>query len=197
MSEGRTDGNGKSYYRENIEAATLSCNLMSNSHNEMTKLGINGFDTNDRITAAGYYNVMNIPEETLDNVRKVRFTLSLYQKNNDGGYDAVAIDEYLSDIQLYDKDGSAKAYSTDGGSYVFVFDRSELNYEAGSFEVIMDYSVKTGAAFERDKKLYSNYKVMLTAELIGQNDAPVENSGCSDYIVYTNAKIYSQMVSAK
>lgn len=196
MSESRSDSNGKSYYRENIEAATLSYNLPSNSPNEMIRLGINGLDTNDKITAVGYYNVLNLPETATSKAKKVSFTLSLYQKTDSGIYDAVPIAEYLENIILYDKNGSAKSPASTGDSYEYVFDRgTELNYEAGSFEVISSYSVITGGAFESKGKTYSNYKVQLTAQLLDENGEPIENSGCSDYIIYTNAKINSQLIS--
>ena len=196
MSESRSDSNGKSYYRENIEAATLSYNLPSNSPNEMIRLGINGLDTNDKITAVGYYNVLNLPETAIDKAKKVSFTLSLYQKTDSGIYDAVPIAEYLENIILYDKNGTAKAPVSSGDSYEYVFDReTELNYEAGSFEVVSSYSVITGGAFESKGKTYSNYKVQLTAQLLDENSEPIENSGCSDYIIYTNAKISSQLIS--
>lgn len=196
MSESRSDSNGKSYYRENIEAATLSYNLPSNSPNEMIRLGINGLDTNDKITAVGYYNVLNLPESAISKAKKVSFTLSLYQKTDSGIYDAVPIAEYLENIILYDKNGTAKAPVSSGDSYEYVFDReTELNYEAGSFEVVSSYSVITGGAFESKGKTYSNYKVQLTAQLLDENGEPIENSGCSDYIIYTNAKISSQLIS--
>lgn len=196
MSESRSDSNGKSYYRENIEAATLSYNLPSNSPNEMIRLGINGLDTNDKITAVGYYNVLNLPETAIDKAKKVSFTLSLYQKTDSGIYDAVPIAEYLENIILYDKNGTAKSPASTGDSYEYVFDKeTELNYEAGSFEVISSYSVITGGAFESKGKTYSNYKVQLTAQLLDENGEPIENSGCSDYIIYTNAKINSQLIS--
>ncbi len=196
MSESRSDSNGKSYYRENIEAATLSYNLPSNSPNEMIRLGINGLDTNDKITAVGYYNVLNLPETAIDKAKKVSFTLSLYQKTGSGIYDAVPIAEYLENIIVYDKNGTAKAPVSSGDSYEYVFDKeTELNYEAGSFEVVSSYSVITGGAFESKGKTYSNYKVQLTAQLLDENGEPIENSGCSDYIIYTNAKISSQLIS--
>lgn len=199
MSESRSDSNGKSYYRENIEAATLSYNLPSNSPSEMIRLGINGLDTNDKITAVGYYNVLNLPETAIDRAKNVKFTLSLYQKTDRDIYDAVPIAKYLENITLYDKNGSAKSPESPeltGDSYEYVFDKeTELNYEAGSFEVVSSYSVITGAEFEGGKKIYSNYKVQLTAQLLDENNDPIENSGCSDYIIYTNAKINSQLIS--
>lgn len=194
MSESKNDENGKIYYRENITAATLSYNIPQNSPNEMTKLGINGRDTNDSITAFGYYNVLNIPEASFSKTDKVKFTLSLYRKNNDGSYEPVPINEYLEDISLYDKNDASKSHTDNNGVYEYLFDKDELNFEAGSFEVKSRYSVITGAELESERKLYSNYKVLLTAMLLDENDAPIENSGCSDHIVYTNAKIYAHII---
>lgn len=192
MYEKENDRNGKSYYRENISAASLSYNIPINTPNEMTKLGINGLETNENITAAGYYNVLNIPEVSFDKAKTVKFVLSLYQKNNDGGYEPVDIDKYLTKITVYDKSGNEK--SPNSNSYEFLFNKDELNFEAGTFEVISSYSPITGAEIEKVNGMYSNYKVQLTAMLLDENGEPIENSGCSDYIIYTNAKVYSHML---
>lgn len=197
MSESKNDENGKSYYRENIASASLSYNIPNNSPQEMVKLGINGFDTNDKLMAVGYYNVLNIPEAALSRAKTVKFSLSLYRKNDEGIYEAVPIEEYLESIALYGKNGTPKAYTLNNGSCDFLFDKdSELDFEAGSYEVRSSYSVKTGAGFENENKIYANYKVLLNAILLDENGDPIENSGCSDHIIYTNAKIYYQMIAA-
>ncbi|MGN1090710.1 MAG: hypothetical protein ACI4Q6_09955, partial [Huintestinicola sp.] len=197
MSVKASDENRKSYYRENIAEATLSYNIPVNTPKEMTKLGINGRDNNDRIRAAGYYNVMNLPESTFNNADKVKFVLSLYRKNDEGNYEQIPIDTYLADIAVYDKNGSPKAFTKNGDSYEYEFNKEgELNFEAGTFEVMTEYSVITGAEFEGISGLYANYKVQLTAILLDSSGVPIENTGCSDYIIYTNAKINSEIQSA-
>lgn len=196
ITEIKNDESGKSYYRENIAAASLNYNIPVNSPNELTKLGINGREANEVITAVGYYNILNIPEEDFNKAKKVKFTLSLYQKNDDGIYIPADIDAYLKNVRLYDKNGVARNYTVNNDSFDFIFDKGDdLNFEAGSFEVISTYSVITGAEFESAGKTYSNYKVQLTAQLLDENGNSIANSSCSDYIIYTNAKIFTELIS--
>ncbi len=72
ITEIKNDESGKSYYRENIAAASLNYNIPVNSPNELTKLGINGREANEVITAVGYYNILNIPEEDFNKAKKVK-----------------------------------------------------------------------------------------------------------------------------
>ena len=51
--------------------------------------------------------------------------------------------------------------------------------------------------FENESKIYANYRVRFSAELIDGEGTSVSNSQCSDYIVYTNAKIYTKMITAE
>ena len=154
----------------------------------MIKIGINGREINGEITAVGYYNVLNIPEEDLNKASKLKFTLYLYQKNEDGAYSAVDINEYLSNVKL---EGQQGILSDSGGTsvYDFVFNKDELMYEAGSFEVRSTYSVVTGDEFESASKVYANYKFQLAVQMLDTSGNYIANSGCSDYIIYTNAKI--------
>ncbi|MGN1339704.1 MAG: hypothetical protein ACI4WS_05385, partial [Oscillospiraceae bacterium] len=185
---------GKNYYRENISVVSLTYNIPSDSPNEMIKIGINGREINGEITAVGYYNVLNIPEEDLIKASQLKFTLYMYQKNEDGAYSAVDINEYLSDVKL---EGQQGILSDSGGTsvYDFVFNKDELKYEAGSFEVRSTYSVVTGDEFESASKIYANYKVQLAVQMLDTSGNYIANSGCSDYIIYTNAKIYTDLIS--
>ncbi len=184
---------GKNYYRENISVVSFTYNIPSDSPNEMIKIGINGREINGEITAVGYYNVLNIPEEDLNKASKLKFTLYLYQKNEDGAYSAVDINEYLSNVKL---EGQQGILSDSGGTsvYDFVFNKDELMYEAGSFEVRSTYSVVTGDEFESASKVYANYKFQLAVQMLDTSGNYIANSGCSDYIIYTNAKIYTDLI---
>ena len=189
----------KIYYRDNIVAASLNYNVVSDSPDELIKLGINGNEANDEIKAVGYYNTLNIPEADVNKADRIKLTLSLYQKStaNETTYNSVNLTEYLKDVKLFDKNGTPKAYTVNGNSLEFVLGKDELNYEAGTYEVLTAYSVKTGIEFENESKIYANYRVRLSAELIDGEGTSVSNSQCSDYIVYTNAKIYTKMITAE
>ena len=44
---------------------------------------------------------------------------------------------------------------------------------------------------------YSNYKVLVTVGLLetnNLNESPLPNSGAQDHIIYTNAKLYSEVI---
>lgn len=185
---------GKNYYRDNITAVSLTYNIPSDSPNEMTKLGINGHEVNGEVTALGYYNVLNITEEELNKASQLKFTLYLYQKNEDETYSAVDINEYLRDVKLDGQQGTL-IDSNGVSAYDFVFGKDELRFEAGSFEVKSTYSIVTGDELESESKLYANYKVQLSVQMLDSSGSYIANSGCSDYIIYTNAKIYTNLIS--
>ena len=160
----------------------------------MTKLGINGHEVNGEVTALGYYNVLNITEEELNKASQLKFTLYLYQKNEDETYSAVDINEYLRDVKLEGQQGTL-IDSNGVSAYDFVFGKDELSFEAGSFEVKSTYSIVTGDELESESKLYANYKVQLSVQMLDSSGSYIANSGCSDYIIYTNAKIYTNLIS--
>ena len=162
--------------------------------NELTNCGVNGLETNGEITAYGYYNVANLPQSDMDRAESVRLTLSLYQKDNDKQYNQVDIDEYLTGVTINgstpqpDDSGAKKVYS-------LTVPKGDLNSEANSFEIPTAYSVITGDEFETSNKLYANYKVTLEAQLLDESGNSIDNTLCSDYIIYTNAKIFTDMIS--
>ncbi|MGN0597457.1 MAG: hypothetical protein ACI4J1_09050 [Ruminiclostridium sp.] len=186
---------GKRYYRENISTVSLNYNISALTPNELSNCGINGRETNGVIKAIGYYSVINVPEADLNRAEKVKFMLSLYQKDNDKTYVPVDIAEYLTEVSLENTTG---VWELGGGAgqYTFTLDKSSLKYEAGTFEIATAYSVVTGDAFEQKGYTYANYKVKLEAELLDADGNAISNTLCSDYIIYTNAKIYTNMISA-
>ena len=60
-------------------------------------------------------------------------------------------------------------------------DTTELT---NKFLVYVDYDVKTGSGIETPGYFYSNYKVILTGELVGDT-----SSIASDHVIYTNARL--------
>ena len=52
------------------------------------------------------------------------------------------------------------------------------------------------SAFEKAGYTYANYKVRLTAVLLNSNGEELADTKTSDYIIYTNARIYQEMIAA-
>lgn len=199
MSVTKNDGNR--YYRENISSASLSYNVPAITANDLTMLGINGREANDNVNAAAYYNVKNIPETDMNKAAFVKLRLELYRKGNDGGYTQVDIKEHLNGVCIYYAFGGAqkKGYFADdtGGAYALTIPKAEIDlYDDGLYEIETSFDVKTGVEFEKSNLTYANYKVKLTAELLDENGNYIENTNCSDYIIYTNAKICTDMLVA-
>lgn len=196
-----TMNDGSLYYRENISSASLSYNVPAITANDLTILGINGREVNDKVNAAAYYNVKNIPQTDMNKAAFVKLRLELYRKGNDGGYTQVDIKGHLNGVCIYYAFGGAqkKGYFADdtGGAYALTIQKAEIDlYDDGLYEIETSFDVKTGAEFESGNLTYANYKVKLTAELLDESGNYIENTNCSDYIIYTNAKICTDMLQA-
>lgn len=122
--------------------------------------------------------------------------------------DSLPINEYLDNIRVYgvdangDKDltkvisldtdnstGKLLTYVDARGKFEDLSRRSDLtnpDEKTNIFLIYIDYDVKTFSALENESldHFYSNYKVVLTGELVGDS-ASVD----SDYIIYTNARL--------
>ncbi|MGN0114527.1 MAG: hypothetical protein ACI396_04325, partial [Acutalibacteraceae bacterium] len=191
ISESLDDELNHYYYREtDVTVANLNYNVPYSISNadEFSKLGINGKEANDEISAVGYYDVANVAAQDLNNAKQVSVSLSLFQKQNDGSYAPVDITEYLTDIKLYDKNGNSF------GGTSKIFDIGELDYDNNIFEIQSSYSVVTGTELERNSYIYSNYMVQMSVQLLDDSGTSIANSSCSDYIIYTNAKIYTELI---
>ena len=71
-------------------------------------------------------------------------------------------------------------------SFVSNEDKQEFAY--------IDFTPLTGEAFEAKGYTYANYKVRLTAVLLDKNGKEIDGTKASDYIIYTNARIYQQIL---
>ena len=196
ISSESADLNNKKYYRDNISTVSLNYDIPALMPNELTNCGVNGLETNGEITAVGYYNVANVPEADLNRAEKVKLTLSLYQKDNEKVYNQVDIDQYLTDVKI-NGNKITQTTAADKNVYSVELKKSDLKLEANSFEIPTSYSVITGDEFEQSRvKMYANYKVKLEAQLLDSGGGSIDNTICSDYIIYTNAKIYTDMITA-
>ena len=196
ISANSADNNSKKYYRDNISTVSLNYDIPALMPNELTNCGVNGLETNGEITAVGYYNVVNIPEADYSRAEKIKLTLSLYMKDNDGVYNRVDIDKHLKDVSI--NGSSTLQFETVNGknAYSIICSKASVAFEADTFEIPTAYSVITGEPFEASLvKMYSNYRVKLEAQLLDGDGNSIDNTLCSDYIVYTNAKIYTNIIS--
>lgn len=183
-----------------------------------SRIGVNGYKTDCYqqhympINTEAKYNVSAISETDLSKAETLRLTISLSKKTDNLENGVVTSVEYsqVSDLLKYlDKDiliTSGSRYGTGGtgvthtisansSSLVVDIPFDQCFEEDNIYTIGVDFSAKTGTGFYE----YANYMVTLRTELIytdeQSNVKAVENSGISDYVVYTNAKVFPTLIS--
>ncbi|MBQ7153448.1 MAG: hypothetical protein IJR83_05880, partial [Clostridia bacterium] len=173
------------------------------------QLGIDGkdLDKNNRqyvlINSAAYYNFSGFNQKLA--ARYIKLTITLAKKS-DNYEEALRIPDYLFDFEVLDKNGdSVEETSGTDTSYSFIIllsDLEETDPGSYSYYIPINFKVYSGNNSDFEHKVgdsnmeYSNYRVIVTAGLLGENvEAGImTGSDGSDHIVYTNAKIHSEVI---
>ena len=160
----------------------------------------------------GFYDMSSLEDVSAAN--GIHYTLQLFRKESDNTYVVVDMRNYLSNITIqgHAKEADVADLSTDihpaYGHLVF----NEKNHCAelyldwdGSahalnriWNVPVTFDIATGWNGD-DTQYYSNYKVILSVELgtFNADKTAIDgllDSRAEDYIIYTNAKIYTGIV---
>ena len=211
---------GTRYYVEKANSATLKYkankeldeydSVGSASHNN-SRLGNNGQnrfltcmwpedDDGMPISATAAYNASRVAN--IETAKTIVYTLSLYKKTDtvDGegnitkvSYEQVDIDTYLKNVEVHgggDTPLVKNAVSSTSKEYVYSELISAANKDENVFTLGTQFEVVTGGSFND----YANYRVMLEVHLLSEGGATISNSTVKDYIVYTNAKIYPEVI---
>ena len=206
-----TDVEHKLYYREDQSEATISYDSynISQEDGNTSQLGLNGRETNDQseqITSRAFFDARQIPgfDQTSEANEKYPYyfegTLSLEKKNNNGEYERVNISSYLTDFFAKESEVDTKSSGLGAQGDVFKFRMSLSKKQVNEIYINqilipIDYRVKTGAGLENvDGSQYANYKVTLTGVLKNKDGKKELTNKPTDYLVYTNAKVYQKIV---
>ena len=206
-----TDVENRLYYREDTSEATISYDSynISQEDGNTSQLGLNGRETNDQseqITSRAFFDARQIPgfDQTSEANEKYPYyfegTLSLEKKNNNGTYERVNISSYLTDFFAKESEVDTKSSGLGAQGDVFKFRMSLSKKQVNEIYINqilipIDYKVKTGAGLENvDGSQYANYKVTLTGVLKNKDGKKELTNKPTDYLVYTNAKVYQKIV---
>ena len=175
--------------------ATLTLSPVSDGGDNIAQLGINPRDKDmagKRQMAIKTVGLLDYTEiaSRVEEYNKVEYIVQLYQRQ-DEYKDALTFSDYWNGLTL----NGQPSGSLEGSVYTARFDRPEN--DDGTISVPLDLLVKTGAALEDgNSRYYSNYKVVLTARLLKVNgETEEELARASDYIIYTNAKIFPDFIN--
>lgn len=190
------------YYRMDVGSSTIAFEASKKS-----QLGINIDDlksADGEIALVGTYDLSKLTgaEAKIDAASTVTYTLSLEQRQDNGGYAPVGdISNYIT-VLGSDYLGTGAA-SADGNSYVFTDTKTNgafLTRDGNSLAFKHAFRVKVNTNVEGENQTYANYRLVLTANIMTGNvvdDTPVNVSNLdgyshSDYVTYTLARINTE-----
>lgn len=193
---------GAGYYRMDVGSSTIALEASKKS-----QLGINIDDlksADGEIALVGTYDLSKLTgaEAKIDAASTVTYTLSLEQRQDNGGYAPVGdISNYIT-VLGSDYLGTGTA-SADGNSYVFTDTKTNgafLTRDGNSLAFKHAFRVKVNTNVEGENQTYANYRLVLTANIMTGNvvdDTPVNVSNLdgyshSDYVTYTLARINTE-----
>lgn len=204
----------KLYYQLKEAQAKLSYdsyNITSRDGNT-SQLGINGRENKDAamkissralldVTDFSNFNLTDESNSTYPYYLEGELTLAKKTDSENGtSYQNVAIGKYLSDFAIESAGTNIEGLGLQESDTVYKF-RIRLTQDQVSkildtpLLVNIKYEVKTGGNLEAiNGGQYANYKVTLSATLKNKNLTDLLNVKPSDYLIYTNAKVYLKIV---
>lgn len=219
------DGEGLNHYWSSKDASASLVyeaneydNGLSNGFN--SQLGINALeDYSASMITSGFYDMSVL--QNIETANGIHYTLQLLRKVSDNvngnTYEVVDMRNYLSNVTIADHqmEGNVTDLSTgiQGAYGKLVYNEQNncaelyLDWDGSAhtddriWNVPVMFDVYTGWE-GNDTRYYSNYKVVLHVELGTFTDSAktamnvLQDSGAEDYIIYTNAKIYTGIVPA-
>ena len=200
-----TKENKNRYYVTNPSKAKLtysSVNVDPNVTSDTTQqLGVNPWDTvnnrSDMIYTRADYDYSNVDAAVLNNAKKIRYKMELFQKNATGSYDEtkpLPIKYYLQNIVKENGSTEAPLAGSSGTDTVYQWEESFKSDDGRHQIARFQYAPLTGEAFEQKKYTYANYRVRLTAVLLDDKGNELDGTKATDYIIYTNARISQEIM---
>ena len=196
------------YYTQNPSRAKLTYNTYDGdgTGDSTRKLGINPSDMTDDLDGIiytnGNYDYSSVDAETLTQAKDIKYTLELFRKDNDGSYNEgnplERINEYLPYVEIVATDTAQVVKDNSDNSVInkMTWTKGFNKDDSGHEGVNIKLRPLTGTEFESESKkfVYANYKVRLTAVLLDGTGKELTDTRASDYIIYTNARIYPQIM---
>lgn len=197
------DKNKNRYYSTNPSKAKLTYSAVDQTAMGDTtqQLGINPSDTvnpADIIYTKADYDYSNVDSTILNMAKSISYKMELFQKNDLGLYDEtnpLIITSYLQNIVKESsaaQESAALRSATDGKDICWKegFVKSDSMHQIARFK----YAPLTGEAFEEAGHTYANYRVRVTVVLLDDAGNELEGTKATDYIIYTNARIYQEII---
>lgn len=202
------------FYRGEVSVASLNYDAVGDTEmDSINQLGINGFEGDSaELLSAASYNVSAVSRA--ENARYLRCTLTLSPRNNTSTQPFVSYGAAVPWNKCLTKEkmklslrytGSETGQVIEAANPTNTEDNVNATYTATfrldnildknvPLEISADMFLLAGAALEANGMTYANYKIRLEAELLDENRNAISGSNASDYLVYTNSRIYKNII---
>lgn len=224
--EKRLPDTRKLYYMRDVSPVEFRYNAVANEafendgNGNYGQLGINANELTGnyvQINTAGIYDISSYGLRTRANFVKIQVKLS---KKSDYS-EPLDIPTYLKDYELLDvnendiseSDESRNIYvdkNTTTHIYTYIVPKTELQTVSENvYRIPINFKAYTGYNTDFERKTgegidmqYSNYKVTVTVGLLEENtkdsnSTAMTNSADDDHVIYTNARLISDIVTPK
>ena len=196
-----TKDDTKRYYTANQTKAMLTYTTVDETGvgDTTQQLGINPSDEDnvvDMICTRADYDYTNVDAEILGRAKTISYKLELFQKDASGTYDEskpLTIGTYMQDGGIIKGDAGNEQKIEASDNYCTWTENFSPAAEKHQFTRIR-FAPITGEEFEKAGYTYSNYRVRLTVVLVDEKGAEIPGTKTSDYIIYTNARIYQDLI---
>ena len=156
------------------------------------------------IITTAKYNVTSI--NGYENADHVHLTFSLMQKHDNISsgtvtsvqYNSVNLDEYFAGKVIIESGSTFKqevSLTSEMDKIEIDIPQSNCDISDGVYTFTITFNAVTGSGFEK----YANYRVDLNAELYYLDNSVSKNfpnSGAGDYLIYTNAKVFTDYIKS-
>lgn len=195
----KTEEDRNRYYITNPSKAILRYSSVDGTGigDTTQQLGVNPSDAaknrSDMIYTRADYDYSNVDAETLSKAAAIRYKMELFQKNENGTYDEtkpLKIGSYLQNIVKDSKSDDTSRNGDKAYQWKNEFVSDDMKHQFAQFT----FTPLTGEKFEEKNYTYANYRVRLTAVLLDENGSELDGTKATDYIIYTNARIYQDMI---
>ena len=204
----KADENSIRYYTAKTVNAKLSYYVKSEENapagSSVNRLGVNGITDGGqwKLSTLGAYDISDLSSDLISKASQIKVTLSLNKKGNDGSYGGLdngkMISDYLKNQTITKPTFSVNSEKDQTGVFNYTFKWNSASYNPGqAIQIPIDYSILTGSEFENRGLTYANYKVTLTVLLLDKDGKELEGSKATDYIIYTNAKVLTDVIQDK
>lgn len=195
------------YYYNSTEEVQLEYNAYADNEIGLYgQLGINANDLDENpvpITTLATYDISKF-QVSANSADYLRIEVELLTIDN--GYNSSAtcnIADYLKGLSFFTNSTPTYTDTSNAKKWIYMYPKSAFAIESQTYQIPINYSIYTGntAAFEQSSRKYSNYQVKITVSMWKDDEnnggqyVLIGNSGDSDFIKYTNARIYTERVN--